>query len=1101
MKNLRNQYAPAPAPAAAPLVPADLLSDKIMALEKACISVLEEHLPQPALLRRSSREGQFLAPALAPALAPSSASSSHDGGADLIVQLNRLQAQLLVVKSCLAEQRRPQQQQRRPSGEQRRPSGEQLPPGSAPSPTASRRTPKVIVCSPQAKDMIAASSGFAPVLPSEASDEEEGEGEEDGDEEEEDSEDDLEEELAEGVPHANAGGLSSLSRGVKPSGGGSALGARPPGAEDAGGGDPAALNSSLHGGRLQRGASALSEIAPEDIEQLEVDIEDPDALFDNEARVYGRMARVWDGLTRKNKGGRKKPSKSMAIQLNDPMCEPSTLIYCLFRYRRNRPLVHALLEKLEESQHPDADSYSLHLCYLLLLEPLSAPLEEWLVMRSRTSLHFALQVYWFCQGMIEDHDPRPGPTNYKRFLRIQREVQTGVGSKAEEKASSLMDGYAGQRGMRPGRLGVKDRKGKMRSLEATNRALADAIELRTIFHDVTRFVEQLAGVVSTLRQTEPRAERDATLIRELEALQASLPEQAHLPGKMAGEFQKVLAILPREAKSYSQREKNPFLLVLEVAERLETDDGLADSESHVSSLHEQLSQRRSRKQLLKNAMIAPGRVALRGGKAALHGVAYGVGGPTAWVITKSRAGVGATVDGVRERKAKHQQRREAALAQENDPFAITETPVEKTARMQQVDAPPAIGVGGRATTPEAAHGAALNAAGELLGEAWGERQQRIRQQTTWSDVPGWGLAGVLVKADDDLRQQMFCMHLIRLFQRTFRREGLDGLADGLRPYAIQATSAASGLLEALPDATSLAEVKRRTLKVHNSAALDFIYRLRFGPPAATGSPPAAASVRSASAPSASSSTSSSRKLLPSLYPSVDAVSSGGGGEAVAAADADGGSDGGSDGGGGGGGGGGSPSNVGAPTAASAASSKVTLEEAKRNCMHSVAAYSLVQYILQLKDRHNGNVLLDSTGRLIHVDFQFVLGWAPGGITFEKAAFKLTKDVVDVWGGRGSPLWDEFVQLIIKGLQALQVHHELFLRDVEVLAASGARFPCLRLITMPRKRMLQLLRRRFKIYKSAFKLRRYANSMIDEAYDNFWTRTYAKFQLLTNGIPP
>ena len=71
----------------------------------------------------------------------------------------------------------------------------------------------------------------------------------------------------------------------------------------------------------------------------------------------------------------------------------------------------------------------------------------------------------------------------------------------------------------------------------------------------------------------------------------------------------------------------------------------------------------------------------------------------------------------------------------------------------------------------------------------------------------------------------------------------------------------------------------------------------------------------------------------------------------------------------------------------------------------------------------------------------------------------------------------------------------------ILAASGARFPCLRLITMPRKRMLQLLRRRFKSYKSAFKLRRYANSMIDEAYDNFWTRTYAKFQLLTNGIPP
>ena len=42
----------------------------------------------------------------------------------------------------------------------------------------------------------------------------------------------------------------------------------------------------------------------------------------------------------------RKPNKSMAIELNDPMCEPSTLIYCLFRYRRNKPLVSALLQKL-----------------------------------------------------------------------------------------------------------------------------------------------------------------------------------------------------------------------------------------------------------------------------------------------------------------------------------------------------------------------------------------------------------------------------------------------------------------------------------------------------------------------------------------------------------------------------------------------------------------------------------------------------------------------------------------------------------------------------------------------------------------------------------
>eukprot|EP00743_Colponemidia_sp_Colp-15_P007427 GILK01008026.1.p1 GENE.GILK01008026.1~~GILK01008026.1.p1 ORF type:complete len:909 (+),score=167.22 GILK01008026.1:131-2857(+) len=112
-----------------------------------------------------------------------------------------------------------------------------------------------------------------------------------------------------------------------------------------------------------------------------------------------------------------------------------------------------------------------------------------------------------------------------------------------------------------------------------------------------------------------------------------------------------------------------------------------------------------------------------------------------------------------------------------------------------------------------------------------------------------------------------------------------------------------------------------------------------------------------------------------------------------------------------------------------------VEYAHKNFAESLAAYSLVCYFLQIKDRHNGNILLDAEGHIVHIDFGYMLSNSPGSINFESAPFKFTQEYMDVMGGEDSQTFQYFRILLIRGFLEARKHCEKIILLVEMMQDS------------------------------------------------------------------
>jgi len=176
------------------------------------------------------------------------------------------------------------------------------------------------------------------------------------------------------------------------------------------------------------------------------------------------------------------------------------------------------------------------------------------------------------------------------------------------------------------------------------------------------------------------------------------------------------------------------------------------------------------------------------------------------------------------------------------------------------------------------------------------------------------------------------------------------------------------------------------------------------------------------------------------------------------------------------------------------SDTVSYQKARANFIRSLAAYSLVLYMLQIKDRHNGNIMFDNEGYIIHIDFGFILDISPGGINFENVPFKLTTEMLEVMRTEiDSQPYEWFCELCIRGYLAIRPYATHIIEMVSLMQESG--LPCFRGEVTLRK-----LKSRFQLDLTEQQAAEFMQERIHESRQNLRSVAYDHFQKIQNEIP-
>lgn len=113
-------------------------------------------------------------------------------------------------------------------------------------------------------------------------------------------------------------------------------------------------------------------------------------------------------------------------------------------------------------------------------------------------------------------------------------------------------------------------------------------------------------------------------------------------------------------------------------------------------------------------------------------------------------------------------------------------------------------------------------------------------------------------------------------------------------------------------------------------------------------------------------------------------------------------------------------------------------KAYSNFIKSCAGYCVASYILGIADRHNGNIMINHTGHLFHIDFGHFLGnfKRKFGIKRERSNFVFTEEMAFVMGGKKSEGFEAFKKYCSRAYNLVRKHGWRIMNLFKLMISAG-----------------------------------------------------------------